>query len=101
MLSLKAPIHSIYLEREKKEEKYIRKCFVLLLCVGGARALSVGGRGIYKKDDGGFYGRAPGIIVKRIDGLYILYYYNVIYNSRRLLLLLLLTFSYYYYQRII
>ena len=46
---------------------------MLLLCVGGARALSVGGRGIYEKDDGGFYGRAPGIIVKRIDGLYILY----------------------------
>ena len=88
----------VYLERKKKEEKYIRKCFVLLLCVGGARALSVGGRGIYEKDDGGFYGRAPGIIVKRIDGLYILYY-NGIYNSR--LLFLLLTFSYYYYQRII
>lgn len=64
---------------------------------GGCSWAAVGGRTvgveIYKKDDGGFYGRAPGIIVKRIDGLYAIYYY---YTSLSLSLTpgFFLTFSY-------
>ena len=57
--------------------------------------LSVRGRGIYKKDDGGFYGRAPGIFVKRIDWVSMYIFYYGIYTYVRIFLLLIFS----YYQR--
>jgi hypothetical protein len=66
-------------KRKKEKMKRKRKKRGEFGGAGGCSWAAVGGRTvgveIYKKDDGGFYGRAPGIIVKRIDGLYAIYYY--------------------------
>lgn len=65
----------------RKENEKTCYCCAAVAASAGSRCRT----GANKKDDGGFYGRAPGIIVKRIDGpiLYIrpLFFFFQLFSS--------------------